>query len=122
MLKKVQDPHALAGFLVLEEGNRVEGFLQEPRVSGVNDKNEARGSLIFQTTEPGTKISLDNVVSVAAVGDFVGVTISSATRVLMAEIGKLAAVTFVGFGKAKPGQKPYQRYIIELDDGLPSAS
>lgn len=116
-LKKFHDPDSIVGFLVLEPGNRVEGTLEEPRITGTNDAGEPRGSLCIRCSQAGTKISREKVEFTARKGDLVGVTIAAGTRCLLSEVGTYCAVTFMGFGKARPGQKPFQQYELELDDG-----
>jgi hypothetical protein len=116
-LKKIENEDRFVGFMVLKEGNRLQGILEPERITGQTDNGKERGNLAFRVTVAGTLISLDKAESTANVGDLVGVSITGATRVLMGAAGKEAALTFLGYGKAKPNQKPYHQFQVELDDG-----
>jgi len=115
-LKKISDDDRYEGFMDLVQNNYLEGVVECERVTGLTDNGKERGTIGIRTRN-SVGLKLDGVQFEGRAGDLVGVNITGATRVLLGCKGKLVSLKFEGFGPAKPGQKPFHRWEICVDDG-----
>lgn len=106
-----------AGFFDYEEGNIIQGSIEEENITGTNDSGSETGYIAIKLTEP-CKAKLDDVAFDANVGDVIAISITNATRVLIGlKRAALVRCTFLGFKSNKRNTaKRYHCWKIEVNE------